>query len=78
MEKNLVIKPCPFCGGEANLVRMIGKTNIYYIECSECRAMMGRTSWQMDGLRGKLHFESDEDVVQEWNTRTESTVQNVR
>ena len=43
-EREEKLKPCPFCGGKANVFR--GITNpvkdIFYVECRKCRAYMGR------------------------------------
>ena len=35
MDKQIELKPCPFCGGEA---RMYDYLVSYYIECVNCKA----------------------------------------
>lgn len=69
---DLKLKPCPFCGAKVELVRQIGKTDIYYIECTKCRALMGREHMEEDCSHRELHFENKEDLIREWNTRSNS------
>lgn len=30
------LEPCPFCGGDAVLMRFVNPTNFYYVECTVC------------------------------------------
>ena len=48
------LKPCPFCGGEADL-HYLGQ-NVYVVHCSKCRA-------ETDPYSGR------EDAIVAWNTR---------
>ena len=39
MDKRIELKPCPFCGGEANFVHESRDyDDVFYIECTECDA----------------------------------------
>lgn len=57
---NEKLKPCPFCGGEAEINRgySFGMTYIYEVECENCKALMGV-------------FESEAEAIEAWNRRTE-------
>ncbi len=52
-----MLKPCPFCGGEATFGgnRRTGKRDIY-VYCMKCNARIKR-------------FEKQEDAIKFWNTR---------
>lgn len=63
------LKCCPFCGGEAKIVRYYGKKTIVYAECTKCLAYMGNQRI-MTSSRGKEYFESEEKLIVSWNTRT--------
>lgn len=63
------LKPCPFCGGEAEMVTYSGKKQVVYIECSGCNALMGNPRPIHSAMRGKLYFESESDLVDAWNKR---------
>jgi len=52
------LKPCPFCGGEAELVRWFEETEARHIQCKECKCMTGSP-----------HFMA-EFAIKQWNTRT--------
>lgn len=49
------LKPCPFCGGEAEL-RTIGK--LAYVECSICHC-------QTDGV----YYKQKKEEIKRWNNR---------
>jgi Lar family restriction alleviation protein len=53
------LKPCPFCGGSAQLNRLGGKRSTHaWVECTKCRVV--------------LHFRTTfEAAVAAWNTRAE-------
>lgn len=37
--KNIELKPCPFCGGEAEMVTTVScQTSRAYVRCKECAA----------------------------------------
>ena len=61
---------CPFCGGEAKIVKYCGKKTIVYVECSNCLAYMGNQRIMTSSSRGKEYFESEEKLINAWNTRT--------
>lgn len=52
-----MLKPCPFCGGEATFGgnRRTGKRDIY-VYCMKCNARIKK-------------FEKQKDAVEFWNTR---------
>ena len=50
------LKPCPFCGGEAELLIVPGKQTKWVIRCRKCFANNGA-------------FVSDHDAVEAWNRR---------
>ena len=52
------LKPCPFCGGEAELFIVPGKMTKWAVRCTKCYANNGT-------------FVSDHDAVEAWNKRTE-------
>ena len=53
-----VLKPCPFCGGEATVER-IGKSGYFYVACN--------MAFCCDF--GK--FDTEAEAIAAWNTRTE-------
>lgn len=56
------LKPCPFCGGEADLAKGKfgdGKTS-HYVECMKCAGM------------ADMYGDSD-SAIAAWNTRTKAT-----
>lgn len=60
------LKSCPFCGGEARVVkdgRWTDQSVIYAVVCGECHAM---SRW----------CESEEEAIEAWNTRAERTCEN--
>jgi len=60
MEKQQIkeLKPCPFCGGEADLHHFGMKT--YEIDCTDCGVNFGN-SWGGSEL--------EDDLIKLWNTR---------
>ena len=64
----LELKPCPFCGGEAEWVET--PTNyVHYVRCKKCNAMVGRTTRTQDYRRRKLWFENATGAIEAWNRR---------
>ena len=61
-KETLDLKPCPFCGGEAKVVKeydsMIGET-FYFCECASCTATI---------LGGKVE---EKEAIKIWNRRVE-------
>ena len=44
------IKPCPYCGGEIEMVKLIrdpkkDKNDVYRIECRKCRKLVAHGQW---------------------------------
>lgn len=57
------LKPCPFCGGEAEL-RDDGEAGYpYYVQCVECGGMTD----------GYLHADRPFGAIDAWNARAERT-----
>ena len=54
------LKPCPFCGGEAKLVR---NWNLYYIMCRSCVAIIGEVKEHPNDFRTR------DEVIAAWNRR---------
>ena len=56
-----MIKPCPFCGGKARVIRhmMIG-TETFSVQCRECKC----ETW--------LYFTDRKEAERVWNTRKEA------
>jgi len=55
------LKPCPFCGGEADIVEMKGIINSYYIR------------WLIycdNGCVDMPPAEDKDEAIKNWNTRT--------
>lgn len=57
-----VLKPCPFCGGEAILVKILDEYSVI-IECDKCGANQGVFS-------GDLRLDS---AIASWNSRPDAT-----
>jgi Lar family restriction alleviation protein len=64
------LKPCPFCGGNAVLVknehpRLLRpiKNRLCHIECYNCNVMMGYDT----DYGGQ--FDTDEEAIETWNKR---------
>lgn len=63
------LRNCPFCGGDANIVTYQGSKRIFYIECKGCNALMGNPRIMISGMKGKLYFENEAELIEAWNTR---------
>ena len=57
------IKPCPYCGGEIEMVKLIKRQNekrdVYRIECKKCRALVARG----EGFAGETISEAEERIA---------------
>lgn len=61
MNKDQILKPCPFCGGKARVCYYVvrnEKYRRYYVQCSYCESS------------GEAHKE-EKDAIAAWNTRHE-------
>ena len=67
------LKPCPFCGGKAN-VGVDDFNNKYLVMCGECGVMMGISlEIGVEIINGwTAEFESAELAIENWNRRTEN------
>lgn len=63
------LRNCPFCGGKASIVTYQGSKRIFYIECKDCNALMGNPRIMISGMKGKLYFENEAELIEAWNTR---------
>lgn len=60
---------CPFCGGESSIVTYQGSKRIFYIECKDCKALLGNPRIMISGMKGNLYFENEAELIEAWNTR---------
>jgi Lar family restriction alleviation protein len=51
------LKPCPFCGGQADIIR--SANHWFFVRCPACEA-------------SKPGFETENDAVEAWNSRSSS------
>lgn len=58
--ENIKILPCPFCGGEGELLRLFETAFVY---CKEC-GTVGR-KFEID-----WKYSCDEKAIKAWNSRT--------
>lgn len=67
------LKPCPFCGGKAN-VGVDDFNNKYLVMCGECGVMMGISlEIGVEIINGwTAEFESVELAIENWNRRAEN------
>ena len=52
------LDPCPFCGGEPEIVESLGKVT-WWIQCPKCHIEQGYGFYELD------------EAVEQWNTRKE-------
>lgn len=52
------LKPCPFCGGKAELLIVPGNITKWVVRCTKCYTNNGT-------------FVLDHDAIEAWNRRTE-------
>lgn len=72
-EDDVELKRCPFCGGEAEIVR--GDEGGYYVECQECLTVHG-AKYLLSGSYsiGIVTFgiyNTEQEAIEAWNRRAE-------
>lgn len=73
------LKPCPFCGGEAELVE--GEYGMYLtgyaIYCKgTCGAKLGVTGRLCEAYEWIPYFDTEAEAIAAWNSRAERTCRN--
>ena len=65
------LKPCPFCGGEAEIKEgwTYGDPPHYYLMCKECGVRGGTTNLYLDGNTAE---ECIEICARKWNRRVDN------
>lgn len=58
------LKPCPFCGGDAELLIVPGKMATWIVRCTKCYTNNGT-------------FVTDRDAVEVWNRRVFEPLVNI-
>lgn len=59
------LKPCPFCGGEAEFGTNPTGYRTIWVYCSECKAESNR-------FESNIYSCAAEDAAEAWNRRTEN------
>lgn len=82
-QRKLKIKPCPYCGGQAELmtktVNFCNDTIInFYVECPDCKAATNKCDTEFPTLiNGKLRVLTEKsaikEVINDWNNRNFNT-----
>lgn len=66
---NITLKPCPFCGGEAEIRHggrgSVSKPITSFIACKSCGA-------RTDQVEVDAEYSSDEEAMLLWNARTDT------
>jgi Lar family restriction alleviation protein len=61
------LKPCPFCGSKAEIRKVYGTENEYYVECNSSRGPLeDRCIISGVGVRA---FNSKDEAIAAWNRR---------
>lgn len=66
---SIELKPCPFCGGEANTFQTRWTNNRWYTCCPSCETICGLPDG--DEFVGK--YDTEAEAAEAWNTRAERT-----
>ena len=65
LQKDVNLKPCPFCGGEAKLIIKKSFDNVL-VQCSKCYC---RTPYCDNPFEYKNIYERKESAIKIWNRR---------
>ena len=58
------LKPCPFCGGEAELLDENGKEDMFFVQC--------KNIWKGCKVLAFTHdYLTEQEAIEAWNRRTE-------
>ena len=66
---SIELKPCPFCGGEANTFQTRWTNNRWYTCCPSCETICGLP----DGYDFVGKYDTEAEAAEAWNTRAERT-----
>lgn len=64
---SIKLKPCPFCGGEAEIIQFVNPKNFYRIGCEDCRCGTDGFRTNKTDATNKENIKANADV---WNQRT--------
>lgn len=88
MSKENKLKPCPFCGGKANIVQKVAGfkqnpltiSNQYAVSCSSgCCATKNYTDEIIRTVESvEIKHDGVKDAIRAWNNRTEHTCENCK
>ena len=60
------LKPCPFCGGHVQTLRMDPADGIYSIFCTGCKAVI---RWNIEMEPHEKYGENEQKWAAKWNRR---------
>lgn len=75
MNENNILKPCPFCGGQAEMITIKrkdekGEYTVKYVKCADCGARSEERTGDRMWLRLLSEEEVEEVLSKHWNRRT--------
>lgn len=53
-DEPVLLKPCPFCGGSANIIYASGHLWPNKVQCTKCGAMSGGSAYKNDIWNAKM------------------------
>lgn len=66
MTKDSELKPCPFCGGEAEICENLDDKNLICVVCRNCKS---KSSWHVK--------DNKSEAIKAWNTRPQLSEEGV-